>query len=218
MSKKKAQTESFEDYGVADLVPDKARHYSFFGMFSTWAGANCQPQTWFIGGTLAATGLGIAISVNLLTVPILFVIVALIGYIGFKYPTTTMGVARFSFGIRGSRVLSLFHVIAQFGWAGVNAYLGAVSLSYMFNTLFGWPAAGMEGDTWVLALGDSNLFWIDSIDRIFWRVSFHKKSRKDWFSYVVGSKFMDRLCGLQELLDTGHLELETHRRCIYELW
>lgn len=127
--------QKYEDYGVGSLVPDEARHYSFFDMFSTWVGANCQPNTWFVGGCLAASGLGVCLGVNLTAVPILFLIVALVGYIGFRIPTTAMGVARFSFGINGSRILSLMHVISQFGWAASNAYVGATSLKLMFNTM-----------------------------------------------------------------------------------
>lgn len=141
------------DYGVTELVKDEDRHYTFFDMFTTWAGANCQPNTWRIGGCIAAGGLMCAIKINLITVPIMFIIVGLIGYIGFKCPTTSMGFCRTIFGISSSRFLSALHAITQMGWAGVGCYLGACSLSYLFNSLWGWPCAGMDGSLPVLALG-----------------------------------------------------------------
>lgn len=145
--------EEYHDYGVTELVKDSDRHYNFFDMFSTWAGANCQPSTWWIGGCIAASGFAAVLKINLLTVPIMFIIVALIGYIGFKYPTTSMGFARTMFGISGSRILALLHAISCLGWAGIDGYLGGCSLSYLFNVLFGWPCAGMEGSKPVVALG-----------------------------------------------------------------
>lgn len=152
MSKKNSEIE-YRDYGVEEFVPDKARHYGFMDMISTWVGANCQPNTWYIGGCLAASGFAIASGVILIANPLSYIILALVGFMAYKIPTTSMGLIRFSFGIRGSRFMAAIHTITQIGWAAVGSYLGSVSLSYMFNAMWGWPCYGMEGSTWVLALG-----------------------------------------------------------------
>lgn len=145
--------DEFKDYGVDEYVPQEARHYGFMDMVSTWIGANCQPNTWFIGGCLAASGFAVAAGVTLVANPISYIILALVGFIGYKVTTTSMGLMRFPFGIRGSKLPTIFNTVTLIGWTAVGNYLGSISMSYLFNTLWGWPCYGMEGSAGVMVLG-----------------------------------------------------------------
>lgn len=138
-----------KEYGVAELVPNEARHYGFWDIVFTWIGANCQPSSWLVGGALAAAGFSVAMTANLFVNPISYVILALVGFMGFKYPTTSMGLTRVSFGTQGSRALAAIHVVTQFGWTMVPCYLGGLSLSNLFAILFGWDSS----NKWIIALG-----------------------------------------------------------------
>lgn len=149
----KNNDDAVRDYGVEEYVPEEGRHYGFMDMMFTWIGANCQPSSWFLGGTLAASGFAVAAGVTLLANPLTYIILALMGFMGYKVATTTMGLSRFSFGIRGTKIPTLFNTISLIGWTAVGNYLGAISISYLLNTLFGWPCYGMDGSWWVMLLG-----------------------------------------------------------------
>ncbi|ATW28479.1 hypothetical protein DCMF_08835 [Candidatus Formimonas warabiya] len=129
------------------------RHIGFWDMTATWMGANCQPSSWYIGGVIAAVGLGGALGITLVANPITYLVLMLIGYMGYKIGTTTMGITRVPFGIQGSRLLSVVNAISLVGWGAVANFIAAISMSYLFNSLFGWPYYGEPGDWWVLAIG-----------------------------------------------------------------
>ncbi len=145
--------QEFRDYGIEEYVPVEARHYKFIDMVSTWAGANCQPGAWFVGGSLAASGMAIAAGVTLISNPIAYIIMALVGYIGFKHSATSMGMLRYSLGIRGSQASTIFNILTLIGWGAVTSFVGAISMSYVFNSMWGWPAYGMEGSAGTMIVG-----------------------------------------------------------------
>ncbi|ATW24855.1 purine-cytosine permease family protein [Candidatus Formimonas warabiya] len=141
------------DYGVEEYVPMEARHYGFWDMASTWVGANCQPGAWFIGGSIAAAGFMTAFGVTMIANPLAYLILALVGFMGFKVATTTMGLTRFSFGIIGSKLPSALNSISLIGWTSVGSFIGGISMSYVFSIIFGWPAYGEPGGWKGLAFG-----------------------------------------------------------------
>ena len=86
-----SQAPQIREYGVCEPVPKEGRHYGFLDMTSTWIGANVQPNVWALGGSLAASGLGIAAAVTLIANPICYLLLGLMGLIGFKVATSAMG-------------------------------------------------------------------------------------------------------------------------------
>ena len=79
------------EYSAIVPVPKEARHYGFWDMVATWIGANACTSSWYTGGVLAAVGIGGAFAVIFIANPIAYVIMALVGYMGYKIGTTTMG-------------------------------------------------------------------------------------------------------------------------------
>lgn len=142
-----------KEYGIDQAVPMEDRHYTFLDMIATWVGANANTGSWFVGGVVAALGLGGALGVIFIANPIAYIIMALVGYMGFKVGTTSMGLTRASFGIKGSILPSILNSIQFVGWCAVNTFIAAISMSFLFNQFFGWPAMGQEGSWWVLAIG-----------------------------------------------------------------
>lgn len=147
------QQEEIREYGVCEPVPEQARHFKFVDMLSTWVGANVQPNTWALGGSLAAGGLGIAAAVTLVANPICYIFLGLMGLIGFRVATSAMGLTRCSLGIRGCQVVTWINTLAMIGWTAVGNYVAAISMSYMFNAAFGMPCYGMEGCAGTMLLG-----------------------------------------------------------------
>lgn len=142
-----------KEYPVDVSVPVEDRHYAFWDMVATWVGANANTGSWYVGGVVAALGLGGAAAVIFVANPIAYAIMALIGYMGYKVGTTTMGLTRVSFGIKGSTLPSVLNVTQFIGWCAVNTFIAAISMSFLFNQLFNWPAFGSPDSWWVLVLG-----------------------------------------------------------------
>jgi NCS1 nucleoside transporter family len=146
---------SQREYGVEERVPEEGRHIGFWDMTATWAGANCHPTVWWMGGIIAASGVLTAFGVTILVNPIVYFVLALIGFMGYKVTTTTMGLTRVPLGIRGSVAPSILNIISNVGWAAVANFFAAIPMSYLFADFFGWPAYGEPGSAWVLLLGAS---------------------------------------------------------------
>lgn len=148
-----APLEQVREYGVCETVPMQARHFKFIDMLSTWVGANVQPNTWALGGMLAASGLGIAAAITLVANPICYIFLGLMGFIGYKVSTSAMGLTRFSLGIRGCQASTWINTLAMAGWCIVQNYVAAISISYMLNAAFGMPCYGMPGGTVSMLIG-----------------------------------------------------------------
>ncbi len=144
-----------KEYGVTEFVPPEDRHMSGWDMAATLAGAQCNPTSWWTGGVIAASGIVGAIVSTSLSSPIIFGIMALIGLMGYKVSTTSMGLTRVPFGIRGSVLPSIANIVLNIGWNGLGCYLAAISMSYLFGELFGWPVYGDPNSEWVLIIGAS---------------------------------------------------------------
>jgi putative hydroxymethylpyrimidine transporter CytX len=142
-----------DEYAADEAVPAEARHYGFWDMVFTWVGANANTSSWYTGGVVAAVGVLGGLTVIFVANPIAYAIMALIGFIGFKVGTTTMGLTRASFGIRGSMLPSVLNVIQFVGWCSVNTFLAAISMSFIANQAFGLPAFGEDGSGPVMIAG-----------------------------------------------------------------
>lgn len=126
-------------------IPLAKRRTTSWDMFATWVGANANNGTWYIGGVMAACGFLTATKILVLSSAIAYVCLALVGYIGFKIGVSTMGVARASFGLRGSFLPSIINFTQFIGWTAVNTFIAATSVSYLLHDLLGWPLWGQDG-------------------------------------------------------------------------
>jgi len=141
------------EYYATDEVPMSQRNIGFFDMIAIWVGANSNNASWYVGGTVAGAAFAGAISVTLIANPIAYIILALVGYMGYKVGTSTMALTRPAFGIRGSALPTVLNTIVFLGWAVVNTFIAVISMSFIFSDLFGWPAYGEPGSAGPMIIG-----------------------------------------------------------------
>lgn len=153
MENNQQNTPVAEEYPIEVSVPMEARHYGFVDMIATWIGANCNTSSWYTGGCIAAVGVMGGFAVIFIANPIAYAIMALVGYMGYKVGTTSMGLTRASFGIKGSILPSVLNATQFIGWCAMNTYIAAISMSFIFEMLFGWPAFGSEGSNFTMIAG-----------------------------------------------------------------
>ncbi|MDE7221585.1 MAG: cytosine permease [Oscillospiraceae bacterium] len=145
------ETTAKKEYGVLDPVPQSDRHFSFGDMMLTWMGANFQPGAWTVGGTIASAGFLGAMAIVLIGNPITYIILALVGFISYKIGVPTMMVVRASMGVRGGYVAVICNIFSIMGWTAISNYFASITISYIFNTMFGTPAYGSPGaEPWML--------------------------------------------------------------------
>ncbi|MCM0582339.1 cytosine permease [Weissella diestrammenae] len=134
-----------------EIKVDSDQHITQMGFWdelATWIGANANNGTWYMGGVLAALGLAGALGVILISGPLAYVFLAAVGYIGYRVGASTMNLMRPAFGVRGSIGPSLINVVQFMGWAAVNTYIAAISVSYLLSDLFGtnyFKPGGLNG-------------------------------------------------------------------------
>src|SRR3989449_313862 len=88
-----------------------------------------------------AYGLPGAFALIFLVSTITFIPWALIGYIAADKGASSVSLLRPAFGLRGSKLPSLFYLFFGYGWAAVNVFIAAISMSFVFNLTLGWPDA-----------------------------------------------------------------------------
>jgi NCS1 family nucleobase:cation symporter-1 len=142
-----------KEYPVTEAVPAEDRHFGFVDMALTWMGANCQCGSWAVGGALAGLGFMGAFGVIVIGNPIAYAILALVGLISYKVGTSTMGLTRVSFGIRGTKMPTVCNNFNTLGWAAMNNFFASITISYILAGVLGTPAYGQPGSEVVLALG-----------------------------------------------------------------
>src|SRR5690625_6407179 len=111
-------------------------------MIAIWVGANSNNASWYVGGTVAGMAFAGAIGVTLIANPIAYLILALVGFMGFKVGTSTMALTRPAFGIRGSILPTLLNTHVVLGWAVVNTFSAVISISFLLVDLLWWSALG----------------------------------------------------------------------------
>lgn len=150
---KNSKKEKSIEYYATDEVPMSQRNIGFFDMIAIWVGANSNNASWYVGGTIAGASFMGAISVTLIANPLAYLILALIGYMGYKVGTSTMALTRPAFGIKGSALPTVLNTIVFLGWAVVNTFIAVISMSFIFSDLFGWPAYGEPGSSGPMIIG-----------------------------------------------------------------
>lgn len=142
-----------KEYGAVEPVPMSARSLSFGDMIATWIGANANNGSWYVGGVVAGAAFGGSVLVTLIANPIAYLIMALIGFIGYKVGTSTMALTRPSFGVRGSYLPSILNMTQFIGWTAVNTFIAAISVSFVCKEFLGWPAFGEAGGNKTMIFG-----------------------------------------------------------------
>lgn len=125
------------DYDIDEYVPMNARYYGIKEMASVWICANANPTSWYMGTIVGALGLGGAFLAAIISNPLVYLILALVGIMGFRVASSTMGLARVPFGIVGSKLPSLINALQFVGWCGVNTYIAAVPLASLISSFTG---------------------------------------------------------------------------------
>ncbi|WP_367334154.1 cytosine permease, partial [Lentilactobacillus sp.] len=121
------------------------RHQSYWDMFATWVGANANNGTWYVGGVIAACGFVTASTTLIIVGVITYFLLALSGYMGYKTGLPAMALTRASFGLKGSFLPSVINIVQFIGWAAVNTFIAATSISYILHDVLGWPVYGKPG-------------------------------------------------------------------------
>jgi nucleobase:cation symporter-1, NCS1 family len=134
-----------KEYDALEPVPAGARSLKFGEMVATWVGANANNGTWYVGGVVAGAAFGGAALVTLVANPIAYIIMAFIGFIGYKVGTSTMSLTRPCFGVKGSYLPTVLNITQFIGWTAVNTFIAAISISFILKDFFGWPAFGEAG-------------------------------------------------------------------------
>jgi len=114
------------------------RTMSKWDLFATWIGANANNGTWYIGGVIAAVGLVKASTLLVIVGIISYILLALASYIGYKTGLPAMTLTRPSFGVKGSFLPSIINVVQFIGWAAINTFIAATSISFILKDLLGW--------------------------------------------------------------------------------
>ncbi|MGX6427753.1 cytosine permease [Levilactobacillus yonginensis] len=141
------------EFGRVESIPLAHRRMSNWDLFATWIGANANNGTWYIGGVIAACGFLTASTTLVIVGLISYALLAVASYMGYRTGVPAMALTRASFGLRGSFIPSVINVIQFIGWAAVNTFIAATSISYIFGELFGWPLYGKPGGTFGLIVG-----------------------------------------------------------------
>ncbi|TLZ87117.1 MAG: hypothetical protein E6K00_06210, partial [Methanobacteriota archaeon] len=130
------------EYKATDQVPTEARKFTGWDQFTLWFAAASLPAAWLYGGYMTgAYGLPGAFALIFLASTITFIPWALIGYIAADKGASSVSLLRPAFGLRGSKLPSVFYLFFGYGWAAVNVFIAAISMSFVFNLTLGWPDA-----------------------------------------------------------------------------
>ncbi|WP_195318686.1 cytosine permease [Weissella cibaria] len=129
-----------KQFGQVEAISTDKRTMSNWDMFATWAGANANNGTWYIGGVIAAAGMYTASTTLIISGLVSYALLALASFMGFKTGLPMMALTRASFGLRGSFLPSIINIVQFIGWAAANTFIAAISISVIFKDLFGWQA------------------------------------------------------------------------------
>lgn len=132
-------------FGQIEVIEKQHRHQSFWDMFATWVGANANNGTWYVGGVIAACGFATASVTMVVAGVISYILLALAAKMGYDTGISSMALTRASFGLRGSFLPSVINLVQFIGWAAVNTFIAATSISYILHDLLGWPVYGKPG-------------------------------------------------------------------------
>lgn len=140
------------EYGTTK-IPAKGRTYGFFDLTVTWFGSGVNTGSWFFGGMAAAIGMGFVMRYSLIYLPLLMIPWAMVGWIAWRHGASTVTSTIPALGVKGARLAGIGEFFGMIGWPSINTFIAAISLTYVFGQMFGWPTYGQEGALWPLMLG-----------------------------------------------------------------
>ena len=140
------------EYGTAK-IPQSDRSYGFFDLTVTWFGSGVNTGSWFFGGMAAAMGMGFVMQYSLLWLPLMMVPWAMVGWIAWKHGASTVTSTIPGLGVKGARLAGIGEFFGMIGWPAVNTFIAAISLTYVFGQMWGWPTYGQPGAAWPMVLG-----------------------------------------------------------------
>lgn len=122
-------------------VTTNKRTFSFADQLAFWFAAVSIPAAWYYGALMAGwAGIYGAFILIFIVSTISLIPWAYLGKIAYQTGGSSMSIVRPAFGIRGAVVPSIFYLVFGMGWAIVNAFLGAIALSFIFKALIGLPS------------------------------------------------------------------------------
>src|SRR3989344_7213440 len=140
------------EYSAFEKVPKSAQTFTFWDQFAFWFSATSLPAAWYYGALMAGwQGIIGALFLIFVVNTLAFIPWAYLGEIAGKTGGSSMAIVRPAFGIKGSLVPSIFYLVMGFGWAAVNVFLGAISLSFIFKLWLRWPSILDSGDLFYMA-------------------------------------------------------------------
>jgi len=101
----------------------------------------------------AAMGMGFVLRYSLIYLPIMMIPWAMVGYIAWKHGASTVTSTIPSLGVKGARLAGIGEFFGMIGWPSINTFIAAISLTFVFSHMWGWPAYGSPGSTGPLVLG-----------------------------------------------------------------
>lgn len=139
------------EYAAFEKVPAKDQTFSFLDLTAFWFASATLPAAWLYGALMAGwMGVGAAmlliVGVNALSL----IPWAYLGRIAQETGGSMMAIARPAFGIRGSIIPSIFYLIFAMGWALVNAFIGAIAISFIFKQWLGFPSYLDPNNLWYM--------------------------------------------------------------------
>lgn len=138
----------YMEYSAFEKVPGKARTYTFWDQTAFWFGACSLPAAWLYGALMAGwQGIAGALILIFIVNTLALIPWAYLGEMAAATGGSSMAIVRPAFGIKGSIIPSIFYLIFGFGWGIVNVFIGAISLSFIFNLWLGWPSILDPGNT-----------------------------------------------------------------------
>lgn len=166
------------DFKKRNVITTEQRSMGSWDMFATWIGANANNGTWYIGGVIAACGFYTASTLLIVVGCLSYLLLALTSLMGYETGLNTMSLTRGSFGIKGSILPSIINIVQFIGWAAVNTYIAAISVSYIPREIFGWSANNQTMDRigifagiiimsilhlLSISLGEKSVRWIERV-------------------------------------------------------
>lgn len=161
---------------IQATTPDQ-RAMSKWDMFATWIGANANNGTWYIGGVIAAVGLIKASTLLVVVGSISYILLGLASYMGYKTGLPAMTLTRPSFGVKGSILPSIVNVVQFIGWAAINTFIAATSISFILKDILGWDNSSFHNQFSIIigivvmsilhlisiSLGEKSVKWVERI-------------------------------------------------------
>jgi nucleobase:cation symporter-1, NCS1 family len=77
----------------------------------------------------------------------------MVGWIAWRHGASTVTSTIPSLGVKGARIAGIGEFFGMIGWPSINTFIAAISLTYVFHQMWGWPAYGTPGSTGPLVLG-----------------------------------------------------------------